>query len=280
MRIRVVANQPTKLTYRLFDEATGALADTSGGNVSVSVKRPDGTEVLPSTAMTAEAAAGIYTWTLPAQAQLDDLEATIVVTGSLARTDRQVIRVIGHRLVPLWKLKAEPDLAHLTGEEIARLADKVEEWFRNAVGFPVVPEPIRVSFRAPAHRRLILPGVWSPIELYAVSQAGTAVTISDLVPGANWIAWADNRLWTANAEVVGWLTHGVPDADADLVDAALTFARYAGRKPDKHIPARATRMSSQDADFLLSLPDPDKPTGIPDVDIVIKRLKIDLPLGV
>lgn len=229
-----------------------------------------------------EEATGVYKATIGPRSQLDILGVawSVSVDGYL-RTVRDEVVVVGDRVAQLWRLRQTPQLANLSGEALRRVADEVDGWFTSALHFPPVPEPMRARFRSFGGPRLIVPGVLFPIEVYSASQGSTALTSDELAMlrfKFGYIDWSDQRSWALD-ETTLWLSHGDDTAvSEDLRRAAVSLAIYAAREIDNKIPERATRVVTQGADINLGLPDPDHPTGLPDVDAAILRHRVDVPV--
>lgn len=225
---------------------------------------------------------GLYEATIDPRSQLDILQATWTHTvAGHVRTKTEEMKVVGDRLAELWQLRERSELAGLTGEALRRVADEVDQWFTDALGFPPVPEPMRARFRSFGGPRLIVPGVLFPIAVYSASQGATALTADELALlrfKFGYIDWSDRRSWALD-EVTVWLSHGDDSAvSEDLRRAAVSLAVYASRSSDRKIPERATRVVSEGADITLGLPDPDHPTGLPDVDAAILRHRVLVPV--
>jgi len=224
---------------------------------------------------------GTYKATIPPRSKLDVLTAkwTAIVDGH-TRTVAEGVRIVGGRLAELWRLRETAELKDLSGEELRRLADAVDDWFASALGFPPVPEPIRTRFTSFGGQRLIVPGVIFPLDMYELAQRGTALSSDELALlrfRFGYVAWSDARNWIAD-EVAAWMSHGWNTPTQDLRDAAVALAVYASRSPDRKLPERATRVVTEGADISLGLPSVDHPTGIPDVDAAIVRRRVWVPV--
>lgn len=283
--MRAVQNREYVARLRVDDEGgTLVNADTTP---TLTVTRADGTTVTPG-AVTSDGT-GVYKATVPAQASLTRLTLSWTATVSGAtRTVTEVVSVQAARAVELWRYREDAELASLSATALQRLADVVEDWFRDALNFPLAEEYFSVTFRQ--HRdtsSLLVPGVLYPVTVEAVSINDVALTapeIADvrvvgtllergvtadpfLTGGSRW-AWPEG-LYTVSGTCGprdDWTS--VPE---DLKRAAVTLARYVSR--GSNYPERARQIATDGALITLSTPSPDRPTGLPDVDGAVGRYR-------
>jgi hypothetical protein len=230
---------------------------------------------------------GVYKATIPARTLLDVLDvAWTVQVASATRVVRQKVTVTGERLAPLWMLREDDEMKDLSASSINRLSDVVETWFRRALHFPPVLEPNRQEWEAPACRDLLIPDVFYPQTIHSlVWSKGTTAEIEVDLSTVSIVRGALQRLpnltflagtYPAPDWLGGWYTvyceHGLTDPPDDLRRAAATFARYVSRT--NNYPERATRVVSAETEITFSMPRPDRPTGLPEVDAVVADLAI------
>ena len=88
------------------------------------------------------------------------------------------------------------------------------------------------------------------------------------------LVWSDYRPWISGRYEL-WLTHGEPDPPRDLRDACLKMMKhYAGIGANNNYPDRTASVTTEGATILFNLPGPDRPTGLPEVDSVLQRIRL------
>lgn len=288
--MHAVLNRETVVRLRVDDEGGNLIP--ADGTPTLTVETADGDPVTPG-AVAAEAT-GLYASTIPAQVAVTDLVAnwSYAVSGS-NRSRRQVVRVVSERLVEPWRLREDTELATLSNVAIIQLMDVVQDWFRDALKFPVAEEYFTRTFRVRNQTsELLIPDTPFPVSIAAVKVDQTVFTsdeIADLQivggtvergisadpfltggwPGGCRHAWAPG-LYTVTG------THGPRDdwqeLPEDLRRAAGILARYVSRK--SNYPERARAVATDGAQIVLSTPSADRPTGLPDVDGVVGRYRL------
>lgn len=286
--LRAIRNRETVVRVYVDDEdGTLTAADSTP---TIVVKNGSGAVVAGVSAVTADGT-GIYKATIPPQSQLDRLTATwSVVIGSVTRQYVEQLDVVADRLVPLWRLREDSELAGLSALNLFRCASAVEAWFSNALGFPPVDESYRAIFNHPGGARLRVPGIWYPKTMIEATQGETALTAAeiaeltvvdgafefDYVNGYDPVLGFSQKVWASGRKTV-WITHGAPpdwaDPPEDLVRAAAVLARYVAR--GSNYPERARSVQTENALISFSTPSHDRPTGLPEVDGVVRRYAVD-----
>ena len=235
---------------------------------TVAVTNGAGTAVAGVGAVSSDGDTGAYKAQVPAQATLDTLTATWTATvGGLTRTYRTSYSIVKDRLVPLSRLRSE--LGDLSGPALRLVADAVESWFTRALGYPPLTAGLRKTFTMERQSpRLIVPGAYFPQSVYAVTVDDYVYTVNDLanVQVVDGYLVLDNYAEFTPGRYTIHLAHGLP-ADEDLRRAAARFARYVSQT--NNLPDRARRILTQETEIWLSMPSPEAPTGIPEVDAVI-----------
>lgn len=297
--MRIVQDQEAVLRLRVEDEGGTLVAADSTPTITVSDHT--GTALsggaAPS-AVTAEST-GIYTSTLPPRASLDVLTAnwSFSPTGSsYTRAKRETLVGVSDRVVPLWRLREDPELTDLSTLDILRLSQKIDDWAESALGFAPVETAFTRTFRQrlSSTEQLLIPGVPYPKSLTSVVVDGTAWTsddLSELIYGIG--VWRDtganlsfltgtptNRIGFSYGSYVVRGTHGPPNTPdwedgvpVDLQDALVALARYAARE-GRNYPERATQISDESTLIMFSMPGPGRPTGLPEVDGTIVRYSL------
>jgi hypothetical protein len=283
--VRAVLNRETTVRLRVDDEGGNLVAATTTPTLTVTTAA--GAAVTPGT-VTSEST-GVYKSTLPAQSALTVLTCNWTATVSGAnRTVTQSVRVVSDRAVALWRYREDEELAVLSDLALIRLADTVEDWFRDALRFPLGEEYVSITFRKRRQSMgLLIPTAPFPVTVTAVSVNDTAFTsaeIADLtvvgnevergitadpfLTGSNGYAWPEGQYTVTGTHGPrnDWLA--TPD---DLQRAAVTLARYISR--GSNYPERARQIATDGALITLSTPTPDRPTGLPDVDGVVGRYR-------
>lgn len=286
--MRAIRNREIVIRLRVDDEGGALTAAT--GTPTVSVTDGSGAAVAGVSAVTNEAV-GLYKATIPPRSQLDNLTVTwSAVVGGFTRQVVEQVKVVADRLVPLWRLRQDPELDALENENLLRCAEAVEEWFADALHFPPVDESYRATFNHPGGARLRVPGVWYPKTALSISQGDTALTAGELaelrvVDGAfefqnsgafDVVLGVGQKVWGSGRKTV-WITHGAPTdwvgVPEDLVRAASVLARYIAR--GSNYPERARTVQTEGAIINFSTPNHDRPTGLPEVDGAVNRYKVD-----
>lgn len=271
--MRAVLHRDAVIRLRVDDES-GALVAPDALPTLV-VTDPDGASV--QTSEVRNPGLGLYEATLGPQDALTKLVATWSweISGVEHRTTDQV-SVVPRRLIPPHRMRDEDQLSSLPTAALLELSDLVDDWFRDALGFPAVTEWTRITVRtARTSSTLFLPGVTFPHALRAVVVDGTPIDHTDLVlsPGGGVYrpeGWRQGSIVTVDVE------HGgppdfQPNPPGHVVRGAVVLARYAARS--NNYPERARQVATEGALITFSTPSPDRPTGLPEVDTAISRYR-------
>lgn len=282
--MRAIRNR--EIVVRLYVDDEGGTLLNATGTPTVSVKDGSGTTVTGVSAVTNDGV-GVYKATIPPRPQLDNLVVTwTAVVNTFTREVIEEVKVVSDRLVPLWRLREDAELATLSTLNMLRCASAVEDWFADALGYPPVEESHRSTFNHPGGARLRVPGVWYPKTAISMTQGDTALDATDLaelrvVDGAfefknsgafDVILGTGQQVWAQGRKTV-WITHGPPEdwkgVPEDLVRAAAVLARYVAR--ESNYPERARSVTTEHAIISFSTPNHDRPTGLPEVDGAVNR---------
>lgn len=279
--VRVLQTAQVVLSHTFYvDEApTDAV-----GSVTCSVKRLDGTVVTSGTA--SGPVSHVYTFTVPAQTQLDML--TLDWTGTVAGasvTARDYIEIVGGYIFGLAEARAMPPVLDVTRYPTDKLAQKrigVEQECEEICGQAFVPRFARIKFTLDSQTRgttltskMLLPSIQvralRAITIDGVTQTLTGVTVSSagVLRG---LAWTGTDLGTT---IIVEYEHGLDYPPEDLKDACMLRLRSRLSQGDSGVPQRALSFSVADGGvYRLSTPSGAK-TGIPDVDGVYERYTFD-----
>lgn len=287
--MRAELNREIHVRVRVENEA-GVLTDLSSGVPTLVVTNGDGTVVTGVSAVTHDST-GVYVAVIPAQTVLDRLTVTWTFTlATYARTVTDRVCLVNERLVPFWRLAENTELTSPTVTTLSRLADGLEEWFKDALKYPPTIEAARLSWVQQFEtQRLHVPGVSKPQSILALSHgrgaslytytAGDIADLSVVIDGFERNSGTSLSFLQGNfpatfaaGPYAAWLTHGLVDPPEDLRRAATIFARYIART--SNYPERAARVVSQESEIIFSFPSADKPTGLPEVDAVLTRYRI------
>lgn len=229
----------------------------------------------------ADADGDVWRAVLPARDRLDQLIVRFSgMVDGLEHTVTVAVDVVGQRLVPLHRLReavrdAAPQLYDGAPPDPGLLraaADAAEDWIDDALGYPAVRRGVRARWRHGGGPFLRPGDVILPGEIYEAEVAGVPVDVAD-VAVYEAFAWEQPyRAWPAGPARV-WGTHGLAEPPEDLRRAAVVLARYLART--SKVPERAASMSTESTLIVFSKPDAQKPTGLPEVDAVITRRRIE-----
>lgn len=280
--VRVLRTASVVLTHIFYVDETPTDAT---GAVTYSVKRLDGT-VVASGSASGPAPTGTYTFTVPAQTQVDTL--TVDWTGLVAGatvTARDIVEIVGGYLFGLAEARAQPPALDTIKWPTAKLAQKrigVETECEEICGQAFVPRFARVQFTLDGDTRgttlvnkLTLPHIGvrtlraCTVDGVTQSVAGLTVSQSGVLRGLTWAGVA-----TGTSVIVEY-EYGMDYPPEDLKDAAMLRLRSRLSAGDTGVPQRALSFSVADGGvYRLSTPS-GKKTGIPDVDGPYERWTLD-----
>lgn len=293
--MRIASHREAVLRLRVDDEG-GLLIDAAATPV-LSVKDWDGVALagaeVPS-AVTRESQ-GVYRAELPGRTDLEILTANWSFQpsgGSFTRTQANEVLVVSDRIAPLPRFREDPELSAWSAPVMSRLVDTVEDWFRQALGFPVCYEPFERSWIVPSRSaQVVIPGIAYPKTLTSLTVGGDVVDVDGLEITGN----SFRRSSGSNQSFItgvpysglqwsgGWAvargTHGMrPDwqgiVPEDLKRAAVILARYCSRQATNY-PERASQVAEENTLIYFSTPTVGKPTGLPEVDGVVTRYALN-----
>ena len=296
--MRVAAGRPATLRWHLTDEGGTVLSPDAGHNPTVTVTAGDGVTTL----YTAQASAlngteDAWEWTLPPQSNLDSLAVVwTTVVGGVTFTWPDTVDVVAQRLADPFQLRQDPDLQALTNEQLLMLLDQVEELIRDIIGYCPVMEGVRPEWdtlRGTLNDalyisgtvnglpygwgagKMLVPGVKFPQQVYSGTINGVALDPTNDIPKLQLIAgclvWSDYRPWISGRYQF-WMTHGETNPPRDLRWCCQKLMHHFVQK--SNYPDRAYSIQTEGASILFSMPNADRPTGLPEVDAVLARYRL------
>lgn len=283
---RILRSTPATLEARFYP--AGSDTPATDGTVTVTVTRADGTTVTGVGAVS-EPDSGVYRATLPAQPDLDLLTATWEGDTQTVTTTAEIV---GGFYCTLAEIRAQRNLDSAAKFPTAALED-ARDWFETLAedhcGCAFVPRFARHTFdgdgstglrlrltstslaRRPRPRpvRRVLAAT-----IDGTSVAGGAVSGWDVYPDGTIDTYDATTVFTLGRRnvIVAW-EYGYDQPPADLKSAALAAIRARLLADEaRQYPERATSISNEFGNILLSQPGTNRPTGLPEVDAVLNRL--------
>lgn len=283
--IRVLRTASAVLTRSIYVDET--LTDAAAG-ITVTARRLDGTVV--TTGAAATPSTGIYTYTLPGQADLDILDvAWVGSVGGATVTLMDRVEICGGFLFGLAEGRAsDSSLSDPVRYPTALLADKrleVEVECEEICGWAFVPRFKRVTASGDGGTVLTLP-VQKLRAIRAISttiQPGTASIVTPLThiavePAGRIVRYDGGVFPIGTGNITVELEHGWDYPPEDLKDKAMYRLRSLLNLTRSGVPDRVSSYSTPDgAVYRVTLPTRGS-TGIPEVDAVYQRHEAP-PLG-
>lgn len=272
---RVLQSTATVLshTFRVGEDPTD-----SSTTPTVTVKRLDGTAVTSGNAT--HGATGVYTFTLPAQANLDTFTVDWAGTvAGLATTARDFVEVCGGFLFELSDARSAPPPLSADTYPTAMLADKrtvVERECETICRQGFVPRFMRAALSGQGTAFLPTPAWFRPLrKVRAVIIAGVAMSPADVAAiglAAGMLVRPGGAIWPAGFGniLVEW-EYGLDFPPPDLADVNILRLRSLLTPTNTKVPFNALSFTAQDGGtYRLSTPNRDR-TGVPQVDAVYER---------
>jgi len=228
-------------------------------------------------AVTSTGSTGLYQVTIPPLATADRLTVTLTATvGSVVRTYTGFVPVVEGRLAELNQLRADSELADLSGYNLMDVSEVVEETIEDILHFPPTPLVDQEIFRFRGGRRMQLPRMRYVDSVLSLEIDGIAYDVDDLEVTGGGIYIADGASFPSGRVVV-WAVHGPPESwrrgvPGDMRRAATVLARYTART--NNYPERARMIQTDGAMLTFSMASYDRPTGLPEVDGILFRYRV------
>jgi len=260
---------------------SGETATAADGSVTISIVDASGAVVVPGGTSTTAVGSGVYTYALQAQTDLKKLTATWTGTwGTVMTFDTHHEIVGGWYATPAEVRAMDSILGEATTFPLADLIDAID------YSTAIIDDYTGASWVQRYHRFVVngtnsdviqLP-VLFPTTLLAASVNGSALSASKITEVA---LFDDGTLqrksdtWTYTDPgnlVVMEVEAGVGTvAPNDLRWAARTLARYHLLEQVSRIPDRAISVASEFGQIQLAQPGMNRPTPLPDVNVVLNR---------
>lgn len=283
---QILVATPATLTGRFYDQ-DGELAEPSS-TVTVSVTAADGTVVLPSGTATTTGTTGVRTVGITAaqNSRLDLLTATWT-DGSTTRTT--TIEVVGGYYASVRAIRDADDVLADTRKYPAALVvearRRVESEFEDFCGVSFVPRYRRWRMAGTGTQALQLPDRMlrsvRKVRDYGLGISTssyydlTAAQLAAIPASPEGVAYRTDGLWfwKGTDNVVIDYEHGYDRPPTDLQGAFMLRVRDLLNRHNRGVPDRATTFTSDVGGTysLLVAGRGGSLTGIPDVDVVLKR---------
>lgn len=274
---QIVVDTPATLSAVFYP--TGSDTAAADGTVTVAVTRADGTTVTGVGAVTGSG--GTYQATLPAQTSLDLLTATWDGDTQKVRTTHEII---GVPIVELAEIRATLNIGDTSKFPNARLAE-ARAWFTDlatdALNYSPIPRFAHETLDGTGLSTIDLMGSHAYLrQLRWATVDGETVDPEDL---AEW-GFTDSRIdrspaggvfTSGHRNIQIAYEHGLDRPSAELRQLALMAIRFrlltnqAGQIPD-----RALSITNEYGNVQMAQPSRNRPTGIPDVDAGLMRLRL------
>ena len=268
---------------------SGETATDADGAVTIGIVDSAGATVVAAGTSTTSAGSGVYTYALAAQSNLKELTATWSGTWGSAMTFDTHHEVVGGFYTVPAEVRA---MDSISGESTTFTAADVVEAITYATA--IIDDYTGASW-VQRYQRDLLNGSngqtikvrrMFPQTLLAASVDGTALTaseISDVALFENGQMTRKDKTWTftepGNLVVIEY-EHGVGStAPPDIRWAAKTLARYHLLEQVSRIPDRAISVQSEFGQIQLAQPGMNRPTPLPDVNVVLSRHRHRAPVA-
>jgi len=260
---------------------SGETATAADGSVTIGIVDESGATAVPSGTSTTAVGSGVYTYALQAQTDLKKLTATWTGTwGTVMTFDTHHEVVGGWYATPAEVRQMDSILGEATTFPLADLIDAID------YSAAIIDDYTGASFVQRYHRfvlngtdsDLIRLPVMFPTTLLSASINGAALTaaeISEVALFDDGLLQRKSDTWTYTDPgnlVVMEVEAGVGTvAPNDLRWAARTLARYHLLEQVSRIPDRAISVASEFGQIQLAQPGMNRPTPLPDVNVVLNR---------
>ncbi len=274
----ILRDSAETISITVYSGETGIDAD---GSVTIGIVDTAGNTVVASSTSTTSAGSGVYTYSLAGQSNLKELVATWSGTWGSAMEFTTTTEVVGNFYCSPAEVRAMPSI---TGESSTfPAADLVEAI---AYSTELIDNYVGTSF-VQRYQRDVLNGTDSqtiratqmfPTTLLAASIDGTALTSSEITDTALFEDGAMMRkddVWAYTSpgnKVLIEYEYGVGKAaPADIAWCAKTLARYWLLEQVSRIPDRAISVQSEIGQIQLAQPGMNRPSPLPDVNVILNR---------
>jgi len=260
---------------------SGETATDADGSVTIGIVDEAGNTVVASGTSTSKTATGIYAYTLAAQTNLKNLTATWTGTWGTEMSFKTQHEIIGGFYTTPAEVRAMDSLA---GETSTFSAEDLVGSISYAT--KIIDDYCGVSF-VQKYQRDVLNGTdddtikvtqMFPTTLLSASIDGTTLTSDE----KNNVALFENgqlvrkeKIWEYNSpgnKVLVEYEHGVgTEAPEDIKWCCRVLARYHALEQVSRIPDRAISVQSEFGNIQLAQPGMNRPTPLPDVNVILNR---------
>lgn len=268
MPTRIVAARPTTLEVEFRDD-DGALVDP--GTVTVAAVRDNGdTQTIAADVDGTGAAARTVALTAAEVGDTPDL-LTVTWTSASQGTRTQHVEVVGGWIVEIGDVRGD-DLpaAIFSAAQLRRARDWFEEVAEDFC-WAFRPRYRRHTFVGDGTTMVVLPNMYIRQVVWATID-GTTVTTSEWEFHDSGLLCA-NRTFPRGVTVEVGYRHGWDHPPPHLVDVGILAVREVAGKGDRRTSSALSVTSQSGAVTRNSVPSVKYPTGIPDVDAVLTRIK-------
>lgn len=280
---KLLQHQPHLLERKVKD-MNGNLVDVdTGTNMVVTIRDGAGTIVVTGNAT--KTSIGVYQFTVtPANAAiLDTSEVTWEWTQTYARRAFSYYEVVGGYFFTISEARAFrgaklSDPARYPSQDIVNHREEIEEFIEHECGQAFVPRGRRVVLSGRSAELEL--NDWFVSQIYslaivdgATTTAYTPAQLADLVFGSRKLFHRDGTVFpwgTRNIEI--HYAYGRPQVPEPIKRAGLILLQH--RLTGSDIPDRTQSATDETGTMVFSAPGEDRPTGIPEVDVILKKWSV------
>jgi hypothetical protein len=277
---QILRNSAETIQVTVYSNETAIDAD---GAVTIGIVDSAGNTVVAAGTATSSGGTGVYTYTVPAQADLKDLTATWSGTWTTAMEFTSFHQVVGNWYTSPAEVRAMDSIsgeaATFPTEDLIDAIEWSESIVEDYCGTNWVQRFQRDVLSGSNSQRLKLSRLF-PAKILALSIDGTALTQAQIDKIALYsdgnIVWEDDAFdfTEPGLKVIVDYEHGAADKTGppnDLRWAIRTLARFHLLEQVSRIPDRALSIQSEFGQIILAQPSMDRPTPLPDVNVVLSR---------
>jgi hypothetical protein len=260
---------------------SGETATDADGSVTIGIVDEAGTTVVAAGTSTSKTATGVYAYTLAAQSNLKKLTATWTGTWTTEMSFKTSHEVVGGFYTTPAEVRAMDSLA---GETSTFSADDLVSSITYAT--KIIEDYCGASF-VQRYQRDVLNG--TDDDTIKVTQMFPTTLLSASIDGSslssdekNNVALFENgqmvrkeKIWEYNSpgnKVIVEYEHGAEtEAPEDIKWCCRVLARYHALEQVSRIPDRAISVQSEFGNIQLAQPGMNRPTPLPDVNVILNR---------
>jgi hypothetical protein len=280
MQQRVLAGAPATISVMLLDQ-NGAEREAVG-DVTVEIRRYDGTEVTAGAPALVDGFDGTYAATLP-EGATEDLDILTATWSDDAGTQRTTIEIVGGYYFSIYEardvMSSIRDTAKWTDDMIVRARHEVEVECEQICKQAFVRRFATATLSGDGSTSILLPHHATTLAVRSLSVAGTALTTEQLatvVADETGLVAYDGGFRLGNRNVVVGYEHGWDSPPFDLKRAALSRLLDRLTMATSGLSSRTTTFSAAEGGtYQLAVAGrAGFETGNPDVDAVYGRYRV------